>query len=74
MDRRKLEFKAELLRRDIRYRELAARLDERGFDAGEYDIARIVAGRMEPHAQLRAAIADILKRPAFELFVEGVRK
>lgn len=74
MDKRKLELKAELLRRDMKYRELAARLCERGFDAGEYDIARIVAGRLEPHVQLRSAISEILNRPAFELFVEGAKQ
>jgi hypothetical protein len=41
---RRLELKAELTRRDMKYRELAALLRERGFDVGEFHIASLVAG------------------------------
>jgi len=68
MDNRKLELKAELSRRGMKYRDLAAHLKDRGFDIGEYGLARIVAGRWDPPRDVRQAIADILGRPTFELF------
>jgi|ETNmetMinimDraft_26_1059896.scaffolds.fasta_scaffold307995_1 transcriptional regulator with XRE-family HTH domain len=66
---RNLELKAELTRHDLRYRDLANRLQKRGYsDAGEYLIARILAGRIEPSNGMRGAIAEILNRPTIELF------
>ena len=71
MRKRMLEVKAELTRRDWKYRTLAARLRERGFDADGGDIVRLVAGRWNPPEEMRLAISDILNRPTFELFAPG---
>jgi len=73
MDKRLLELRAELVARDMKYRELAARLRERGFDVGEYDIAALIAGRINASSELRKAISEILQRQTFELFVQGAR-
>jgi hypothetical protein len=70
---RRLELKAELTRRDMKYRELAALLRERGFDVGEFHIASLVAGRMTPSEKMRRAVSEILGRPTFEIFHEGVK-
>lgn len=73
MEKRRLELKAELTRRDMKYRELAGLLRDRGFDVGEFDIARLVAGRLTPTEKMRGAISEILGRPTFELFRERGR-
>jgi hypothetical protein len=67
MDRR-LNIKLELVKRDWRHRDLAARLRERGFEVDTDDVSRLVAGRWTPPSDVREAIAEILQRPTFELF------
>jgi hypothetical protein len=65
---RHLELRAELARQDLRYRDLAQRVRGCGHHIEEGDIARIVAGRWDPPADVKKAIADIFRRPSFELF------
>ena len=67
-DRRRLRLRAELALQDIRHRELAARLRAAGHQVEGDDISRIIAGRWDPPAELREAIASMLGRPTFELF------
>ena len=73
-DSRKLELRAELARQDMSHRDLVARVRERGIDVEISDIARIIAGRWEPPADLRQVVAEILGRPSFELFSSGVTR
>ena len=68
MNERRLELKAELARHGLRYRDLADQLRECGLELGEFDIARIIAGRWVPPAAVKQAIAAILGRPTYELF------
>ena len=73
MTTRRLELKAELIRKDYKYRDLASKLQDRGFEVGEFFIARIVAGRFDPPLELKKTIAEILQRPTFEIFEKGGR-
>jgi len=66
-------LKIELVKRDWRHRDLAARLRERGFSVDADDVSRLVAGRWTPPDDIREAIADILGRPTFEIFSAGVK-
>lgn len=67
MDKR-LNLKIELVKRDWRHRDLAARLRERGFDVDTDDVSRITAGRWTPPEPVRRAISEILEHPTYELF------
>ena len=67
-DNRRLELKLELVRRDMRHRELAASLRDRGFEVETSDIDRLMIGRWDPSAEIKQAIAEIFTRPSFELF------
>jgi transcriptional regulator with XRE-family HTH domain len=74
MDERRLELKAEMVRRGMTQRDLARLLREQGFDMESYDVARIVAGRLDPSESIRSAIAVLLDRPSFEIFARGAAK
>mgnify|MGYP002354183779 CR=1 FL=1 len=74
MEERRLELKAEMIRRGMTQRDLARLLRDRGLDAEPYDVARVIAGRWDPPDEMRTAIAAILRRPSFELFTGGGRR
>jgi hypothetical protein len=65
---KRLRLKIELVKRDWRHRDLAARLRERGFEVDTDDVSRLVAGRWTPPSDVREAIVEILECPSFELF------
>lgn len=63
-----LELRAELVRRGMRYRDLARALRERGIDAEESDVLAVIAGKRRADDAFKKAVANILGRPTFELF------
>ena len=67
MDKR-VNLKIELVKRDWRHRDLAARLREQGFDVDSDDVSRLIARRWTPPEKVCQAISKILGRPTFELF------